>query len=176
MSGSEMALNVETHRFADDGTVPNNGALPLVLYRGALPEAGDRAAACERMFERNGWPDTWRNGIYAHHHYHSTAHEVLGVAAGSARVQLGGEHGQSVELRAGDVVVIPAGVAHKRESASVDLLVIGSYPKGQRPDICRAEPGARDKALANIAAVPLPAADPVTGGAGPLLECWSRSS
>ena len=87
-------------------------------------------------------------------------------------MRLGGESGQSVELRAGDVVVIPAGVAHKRESATSDLLVIGSYPRGQSPDHCRAEPGIHDAAIGRIARVPLPAADPVTGGAGPLLECW----
>ena len=167
-------LNVETHTFADDGTVPNN-RLPLVVYRGALGE-GDRATSCETMFAANGWPDSWRNGIYGHHHYHSTAHEVLGIAKGSARVRLGGENGQTVELRVGDVVVIPAGVAHKREAASADLLVIGSYPKGQNPDICRAEPGAHDKAAGNIARVPLPAADPVTGRRDPLLEVWSTVS
>jgi uncharacterized protein YjlB len=171
MTGAEHPLTTETHTFTDDGTVPNN-RLPLVVYRGALGSEGDRASACERMFAQNGWPGAWRNGIYAHHHYHSTAHEVLGIAVGSARVRLGGEHGKTVELHPGDVVVIPAGVAHKRESASPDLLVIGAYPKGQNPDICRAEPGAHDKAVANIAAVALPAADPVTGGAAPLLECW----
>ena len=165
---------IETYRFADDGQVPNNPALPVVVYRGALPAGGDRARACEQMFAKHGWPDAWRNGIYPHHHYHGTAHEVLGIARGNARVRLGGEAGQSVELNAGDVVVIPAGVAHKREWASGDLLVIGAYPKGQRPDLCRADPAGRDRAIAAIAAVPLPAADPVTGQAGPLLECWRR--
>jgi uncharacterized protein YjlB len=164
--------SIETHLFADDGTVPNNPTLPLVLYRGALGTDGDLAARCEAMFEANGWPGSWRNGIYGDHHYHSTAHEVLGIARGSARVRIGGENGASVELRAGDVVVIPAGVAHKRESASADLLVIGSYPNGQRPDICRAEAGMHDTALANIARVALPACDPVTGAAAPLLDCW----
>jgi uncharacterized protein YjlB len=164
---------VETHHFVDDGTVPNS-PLPLVVYRGALPDSGDRAAACEQMFARNGWPDSWRNGIYAHHHYHSTAHEVLGIARGHARVRLGGERGQTVELSAGDVVVIPAGIAHKREEASGDLLVIGSYPRGQQPDICRADPARHDGALANIKAVPLPDADPVTGQAEPLLQHWQN--
>src|SRR3954465_2880778 len=176
MTAADKPLRIETHRLVDDGTVPNNAALPLVIYRGALPDGADRASACEKMFARNGWPDAWRNGIYAHHHYHSTAHEVLGIAAGSARVRLGGENGQTVELRTGDVVVIPAGVAHKRQSASADLLVIGAYPKGQHPDICRAEPGVRGKAVGNIAAVPLPAADPVTRGAGALLERWRAAS
>ncbi len=165
---------IETHTFALGEDVPNN-KLPLVLYRGALGAEGDLAARCEQMFEANGWPGAWRNGIYGHHHYHSTAHEVLGIARGSARVRLGGEGGQTVELNAGDVVVIPAGVAHKRDSASGDLLVIGSYPKGQRPDICRAEAGSRDKAVGNVARVALPASDPVTGQAGPLLDCWRAS-
>jgi uncharacterized protein YjlB len=168
-----MALSpsIETHLFADDGIVPNN-SLPLVLYRGALGSEGDLAARCEALFEANGWPGAWRNGIYGYHHYHSTAHEVLGIARGTALVRLGGENGASVELRAGDAVVIPAGVAHKRESASGDLLVIGSYPKGQRPDICRAEHAAHDGSAANVAKVALPGCDPVTGGEGPLLDCW----
>jgi len=171
MSDSSQNVAVETHVFADDGTVPNN-TLPLVLYRGALGSEGDLASRCEAMFEANGWPGAWRNGIYGHHHYHSTAHEVLGIARGSARVRLGGENGATVELRQGDVVVIPAGVAHKREAATSDLLVIGSYPKGQRPDICRADAGRHDKSAANVVKVALPASDPVTGAAGPLLDCW----
>jgi len=164
-------MKIETLEVADDGIVPNN-TLPLVIYRGALGGGSDRARECMALFNRNGWPNPWRNGIYGHHHYHSTAHEVLGIAAGSARVRLGGENGESVELYAGDVVVVPAGVAHKREAASADLLVIGSYPRGQSPDICRAEPAEHDRAAANVASVALPATDPVTGAAGPLLDCW----
>jgi uncharacterized protein YjlB len=171
MSVTSQNLAVETHFFTDDGTVPNN-TLPLVLYRGALGSEGDLASRCEDMFEANGWPGAWRNGIYGHHHYHSTAHEVLGIARGSARVRLGGQNGATVELREGDVVVIPAGVAHKRESASGDLLVVGSYPQGQRPDICRADPAVHDKSAANVARVAPPPCDPVTGEAGPLLDCW----
>jgi uncharacterized protein YjlB len=174
MGDLEKGLKVETYRFGDDGTVPNN-RLPLVVYRGVLAEGGDRAAACEAMFARNGWPGAWRNGIYGHHHYHSTAHEVLGIVSGNAQVRLGGDGGKTVELRAGDVVVIPAGVAHKREAASADLLVIGSYPQGQSPDHCRAEPRAHDKAPRRIATVPLPAADPVTGRMEPLLEYWAAA-
>ena len=162
---------VETYRFTDDGVVPNS-RLPLVVYRRAIAGGGDRAAACEVMFAEHGWPDAWRNGIYGHHHYHSTAHEVLGIARGWAHVRLGGDGGRTVELDAGDVVVIPAGVAHKRVAASADLLVIGAYPRGQQPDLRRAEPAQHDRAAAAIAAVPLPAADPVTGTAEPLLRCW----
>ena len=164
---------VETYRFADDGVVPNNPALPVVLYRAAL--LGENGPAIAARFAANRWPDAWSNGIYAQHHYHANAHEVLGIAAGAARVRLGGESGQTVEVAAGDVVVIPAGVAHKREWASADLLVIGAYPTGQHPNIRMAEAAAREVALAEIAAVALPAADPVTGREGPLLDCWRRA-
>ena len=133
MPNPRDALTIEEHIFADDGRVPNNPSLPLIVYRAAL-ETGPRCAVvCERLFADNGWSGAWRNGIYAHHHYHSTAHEVLGIAAGSVRVRLGGEDGTTVELHAGDVVVIPAGVAHKNEGASPDLLVVGAYPGGTSP-------------------------------------------
>ena len=172
MTAIPDALMIEDYLFADDGHVPNNPRLPLLVYRRVLESGGDAAASCVALFDRNGWTDAWTNGVYSHHHYHSSAHEVLGIAAGWVRVRLGGEAGEMVELCAGDVVVIPAGVAHKNEGASSDLLVVGAYPRGQRPDMCR--PGAADdnRALVRIAAVPLPAGDPLFGPSGPLLERW----
>jgi uncharacterized protein YjlB len=166
------ALTIEEHSFADDGRVPNNPSLPLVVYRGVLETGRRAAAACEALFAENGWGGAWRDGIYAHHHYHSTAHEVLGITAGSVRVRLGGEQGKTVELRAGDVVVIPAGVAHKNEGATPDLMVVGAYPGGKGPDM--RSPGAqdRDRALRNIREVALPGSDPVYGKSGPLIERW----
>jgi uncharacterized protein YjlB len=153
----------EIFLFADDGAIPNS-PLPLLLYRGALAGRAD-AAAFEALFASHGWGGLWRNGIYGFHHFHSTAHEVLGIAAGRARARFGGPGGQSVELQAGDAVVIPAGVGHLNEGASPDLLVIGGYPRGQRADLRRGDPAEHDRMLRNIAAVPLPAQDPVVGGA-----------
>ena len=63
--------------------VPNNRKLPVVIYRRALvPESGDLAAAFEIRFERNAWPPQWRDGIFDYHHFHASAHEVLGVTDG----------------------------------------------------------------------------------------------
>jgi len=165
------APTIEEYLFAGDRRVPNNPLLPLVVYRDVLAVGPGAAAACEALFAGNGWTGAWRDGIYAHHHYHSTAHEVLGITAGSARVRFGGEHGKTVELRAGDVVVIPAGVAHKSKEASPDLVVAGAYPRGQRPDLRR--PRTHEGGMAgDDAKVPLPDCDPVYGKAGPLLESW----
>lgn len=163
---------VEEHLFADDGVVPNNPRLPLIVYRAALDTGRDAAAKCERLFAGNGWSGGWRGGVYPYHHYHTTAHEALGVVAGRARVRLGGEKGAFVDIAAGDVVVIPAGVAHKGEEASPDLVIVGAYPEGRGPDLQVAGKGDRQTALANIARVPLPAADPVCGPSGPLVLRW----
>ena len=169
------AVAIEEYRFADDGETPNNPVLPLVVYRGALSGGGDRAGACAALFEQNGWPGAWYNGIYGHHHFHSTAHEVLGIAAGAARVRFGGEHGRSVAVAAGDVVVVPAGVAHKCEEKSPDLLVVGSYPRGQNPDMMQPGAAGHTRAAA-IAAVPLPGMDPVFGVGGPLVRRWRAAA
>jgi uncharacterized protein YjlB len=164
---------VELYRLADDGVIPNNPTLPLIVYRGALPPSGDVAANFETLFARNGWRGGWRNGIFDYHHYHSNAHEVLGIASGEARVRFGGDDGESVDVRKGDVVVVPAGVGHKRESASADLLVVGAYPEGRSPDLNTGKSGERPGVLANIARVARPAADPVFGPAGPLTKHWA---
>jgi uncharacterized protein YjlB len=170
---TKTRVKPETYRFMAGGGVPNNPRLPLLVYRGVLEtEGNDPAKSCERLFTRHHWPAAWRNGVYDYHHYHTTAHEVLGIVRGEARVRFGGPDGRTVQVRAGDVVVIPAGVAHKNEGASTDLLVVGAYPKGQDWDICPAKPDERDCASANIAEVPLPEADPVYGSDGPLIAAW----
>jgi uncharacterized protein YjlB len=163
---------IDEYLFADDGIVPNNPRLPLVVYRGVLDTGRDAATTCADLFEANGWAGGWAGGVYSYPHYHSTAHEALGIVSGSARVRLGGKDGAVVDLRAGDVVVIPAGVAHEGEAASPDLLVIGAYPGGRGPDLRVPGKADREQAIANIGAVPAPDSDPVFGTSGPLIARW----
>lgn len=163
-------MNVQAVRFEDDGTFPNS-SLPLLLYKNAIENASPELI--EAAFERNGWPPAWRASVYTYHHYHSRSHECLGIATGSARLQFGGPDGQTFDVEAGDVVVIPAGVAHKRLGSSTDFLVVGCYPPGQQNwDLLRGESGERPSADQNIAAVKLPETDPVQGGDGALLAHW----
>ncbi len=156
----------------DDGIFPNS-RFPLLLYLQAIgSHAANPATALEQLFAAHGWTGSWRDGIYSYHHYHSTAHEVLGVYRGSAKVQLGGDDGVVHALKHGDVIVIPAGVAHKNLGSSSDFGVVGAYAEGRDWDMNYGKPGERPRADRNIAAVPLPRMDPVFGADGPLLKRW----
>ena len=125
------------------------------------------------VFASHGWGHgMWRNGVYDFPHYHATVHEVLGIARGHARVRFGGTTGEELEVVAGDVAVLPAGTGHQRLAASGDLLVIGAYPPAGTYDLCRATAETRERALATIPRVPLPATDPLYGADGPLVALW----
>jgi uncharacterized protein YjlB len=170
----QFPARIETHLFPADGLVPNNRKLPLILYREALPLRelrGEPERAFEQLFASHGWQDAWVDGIYDYHHYHSTAHEVLGIARGYATVQFGGANGLIVEVKAGDAVVIPAGVGHCRLSGE-DLVVVGAYPDGQDWDLCLPTEADLAKALENIPWVAVPELDPILGAAGPVMTSW----
>lgn len=161
-----------SHRFDGDGSIPNS-RLPVLVYRDV--DVATDAARAEQAFAANGWLGAWRNGIFSFHHFHSTAHEVLAIVGGSANVTLGGPGGTTFAVGRGDVLVLPAGTGHRNEGASGDLLVVGAYPDGMDWDLRRGDPAEYEEVQANIAAVPLPRADPLHGADGPLPRLWGAS-
>jgi uncharacterized protein YjlB len=161
----------EEFLFKDDGKIPNS-KFPLIVYRNAFSERGTEGAAwLEQKFGSNNWSNSWRNGIYPFHHYHSISHEVLGIYSGSALLHLGGEQGQKVKVQAGDILVIPAGVGHKN-LGSENLGVVGAYPDGRNWDINKGLPGERPHTDRNIAALPIPDHDPLWGNENGLRKIW----
>lgn len=167
------SIAVTAIHFEDRGVIPNNPRLPALIYASAFPaEVTDLATLMEERFEENGWPPQWRNGIYDFQHYHTEGHEVLGIAAGTAELMLGGEGGRRITASAGDVLLLPAGTGHCRISASADFLVVGAYPPGQSGDIVRSEPTAAMRRA--IAQLSFPATDPVHGRDGPLSRHWGK--
>jgi uncharacterized protein YjlB len=173
-SAAARASKPRQYMFADDGSVPNNPALPFLVYGSAVALDGrhDPAAVLEQLFAANGWGDSWRNGVYPFVHYHSAIHEVLGIARGTARVRFGGALGEELALNAGDVAILPAGTGHQRLAASRDFLVVGAYPPHGKYDLCRGSPEEHARAKLSIPKVPLPQKDPLFGSDGALVKLW----
>ena len=123
--------SVRKIHFAMAKDVPNN-TLPVLLYRGVLAaNAAEKPKLfCER-FKENGWTGLWTDTIYDYMHFHSNAHEVLGIAKGNVTIRLGGENGSLFRLQAGDMLMLAAGVGHRRLGDEDGLKVIGAYPRGQ---------------------------------------------
>ena len=163
-------LSLKTYTFTDDGILPNNPQLPVVLYPAAMR---DNPYHIKQLFHINNWFNSWEDGIFDYHHYHSNTHEALGVITGTASLQLGGDQGIITEVFAGDVLVLPAGTAHRRLSCTPDFLVVGAYPGGMGYNTRREQAADRLEALAEIPQVPLPSSDPLYGASGPLLTVWS---
>ena len=158
--------------FTDNGRFPNNENLPLIIIKAALEDDMISPEQFESIFTRNGWPAAWRNGLFDFHHYHSTAHEALGVYSGWVRGCFGGPGGELFEARAGDVIIIPAGVSHCNKGQSADFSVVGAYPAGQAWDMKYGKPDDRPDADKAIKAVGTPGSDPVFGSDGTLISLW----
>lgn len=167
---SDWKKNIETLYFQNNGVIPNHPTLPVLLYKNVWAE---EALHAESLLNRHGWGNSWLNGVFNYHHYHSNAHEALAVVSGFVKLILGGEHGQKVYLQTGDVVVLPAGTGHKRLEASADFRIAGAYPGGMSYNTRTGEENDRAKALQEIQEVPIPDTDPVYGQDGPLMEIWS---
>lgn len=163
---------VITHLLEPEGSIPNHPEFPLLVY----PDAFSQPVTPEQIqlrFQENEWGNSWVNGVFSYHHFHSNAHEVLGCFSGTAGVQFGGEGGPVITVEPGAVVIIPAGVGHRNLGSSPDFGVVGAYPPGEANDVCSAEEGSAENLRRRISEVPLPPSDPVHGKEGPLFEHWN---
>jgi uncharacterized protein YjlB len=167
---------IEDIRLADDGLVPNNPRLPLLIYRAVFAPGRDGVEAQSTLaaLAANNWRGGWVNGIFTYHHYHARAHEVLANLGDAVTVQFGGPAGPELVFGPGDVAIIPAGVGHCRRSEPRRLVIVGAYPVGSTDwDLKRIDPNDYRQAKIEIPEVPLPETDPVTGAASPLRDYWS---
>ncbi len=168
-------METQQFLFPDDGSIPNNPQLPMIVHLGAFlpPASGEDIKRAERRFSENGWSPAWHNGIYPFPHYHASCHEALFIAQGWAKVRFGGRHGVVLKVSAGDVAVLPAGTGHQAIAISDDLLVVGAYPAGSSFDLCRGTASEHATAVGIIASVPRPDRDPVLATAGGVAKLWT---
>lgn len=164
-------LNIIRNIIPENGNFPNNARLPLLLYHQVFP-ATESVDTMKEILESNSWSNFWVDSILEEHHYHSTAHEVLVALEGSARVEFGGPNGITLMFEKGDVVVIPAGVAHKKVDEGNGFRCLGAYSEGNDYDMNYGKPGERPISDENIRKVRLPKTDPLYGTNGPVTKNW----
>jgi uncharacterized protein YjlB len=165
---------IRQYYLKDSGVFPNS-PLPVLHYKKALKLPALFAAAfIKRLFASNKWRNAWRNGVLDYDHYHSTTHEALGFYRGKTTIQLGGKNGISINVEKGDVLIIPAGVAHRNTGEGASIRCVGAYPSGRDYDMNYGSKGERPKADENIKRVPLPLQDPVFGKKGGLRNYWKE--
>ena len=119
-----MIQIVEIH---ENKPFPNN-SLPVLFYKGAAEKWLNQSNAAEAVlshFERNGYGNGWVNGIFNYHHFHSTTHEALTCIAGEGSIQLGGPGQNIYTVTKGDVLLLPAGIAHKKIKATKNFQIVG---------------------------------------------------
>lgn len=161
-----------SHTISDNGIFPNSH-LPVLIYKNILdfPLFFD-AVYIANLFEKNEWTNHWKGGIYTYHHYHSNAHEAIGIYKGQTELLLGGEDGIKITLEKGDVLIIPAGVAHKNLGNEHVVACVGAYAGGASYDLCLGKPGERPLADATLLTLSLPDRDPVLGLKGGTEKYW----
>lgn len=144
----ETNTTVKAIRVGSADGFPNNPDLPLPVYRQAVRfDRQDPAAMIERMFGDHGWGGAWRDGVFPYHHYHSNAHEALGVASGRARIQFGGPGGPVIRKAS-------AGAGGWSVSARFEMVESGTldiFAEYQNRLEVALEPGTPNRSLAQAA-------------------------
>ena len=165
---AEIIYIKENHPF------PNN-PLPVLYYPSeveSLIEMPNSEQNVLALFGINGYSNGWVNGIFPFHHFHANTHEVLACTAGEAAIQLGGPDTPIYTFSKGDVLLLPAGTAHKNIQASEDFKIVGAYPDGLEPDMQKGEAGDYENIKRMLASVAKPDKDPLEGNDGAVHEYW----
>ncbi|KAI1442736.1 hypothetical protein F5Y02DRAFT_395448 [Annulohypoxylon stygium] len=174
-----MATEPETYYLEPTQFVPNS-KLPVLVYRNVLPQPYDEITT-QVFLERNQWlkGGTW--GAIPKHHFHPNTHECYAVFQGSSTLLLGvgpnedAGKGHEVLMKAGDVIILPAGVSHCSRDFQDDYRYVGVYPKGApkwKNEYCKDESRCREL-REEAESVEMPVSDPVRGHMGPLNKLWS---
>ncbi|WYZ35452.1 hypothetical protein EsH8_X_000099 [Colletotrichum jinshuiense] len=192
MSNSSPATPPQPEQYSVRPTAhcPNN-VLPVLVYRNVLPEPYNEETVSDYL-QRYGWVKKGTWGAITTKHFHPNTHECYGIFQGDSELVFGegggdtGGTGARCLVRAGDVVVVPAGVAHASVAQEQKLAegghkgeryrYIGVYPEGApkwRNEYGKTPLGDSRELAHEVAAVPVPDQDPVSGRGGPLVQIWA---
>ena len=168
-------LRVSSHQIPLFERIPNTSIQkkPLLIYHSAFHPSISASTIENHLSIVGIVTPQWRYTMFSESHFHSTAHEVLCVASGKAKLCFGGENNpKRVEptVGKGDVMVVPGGVAHRLlEDIEGGFNMVGSYEAGKSWDICYGRKGEEEKVEA-ISGLGWFKRDPIYGDSGPCLD------
>ncbi|KAL6245693.1 hypothetical protein RBB50_007692 [Rhinocladiella similis] len=167
------ALRVSSHQIPAYKGIPNTSiqGKPLLIYHSVFPSASTSQIKSHLQAVGVVSPQ-WEYTMFTETHFHSTTHEVLSIASGSAKCCFGGEQNEGrfePVLEKGDVVIVPAGVGHRLLEDYGGFQMVGSYPIGKSWDMCYGREGEEGKVRA-IKDLGWFEKDPIYGEDGPSLK------
>jgi len=87
-------------------------------------------------------------------------------------VQIGGDRGEITQFRKGDILLVPAGVAHKKVDGDMKFQVVGAYPEELSPEMQYGNADDYESMRSRSEEVEVPKTDPLTGSPGAVDEYW----
>ena len=168
-------IQPEQLNFKDDGIFPNS-PLPLLFYRDAIRAgAKDPASIFEQSFAGMIGPTRGETVFIPFPIITARRMKCWVFILALPLSRLGGEHGKNVEVHAGDVIVIPAGVAHQNVGASNDFGVVGVYAGGRQWGFASGCPGRAPQSRSQYCGFGNAGERSIYGVAGPLREIWKSA-
>lgn len=146
---------------------------PVIIYHEVFSRTNTDEIA--KYLEKVGVVNVeWIATLWPMSHFHTTCHEFIVVIRGKAKICFG--HIQNPSryepvLSAGDAVIVPAGVSHRKlDQYTRDLEMIGAAPHNTSVDWCygRKDEEPRWNAISQLKWYEK---DPIYGKKGPALEC-----
>ncbi|KAI9651176.1 hypothetical protein NHQ30_001213 [Ciborinia camelliae] len=135
-------LTISCHLIPHHFHIPNTSIQnhPLLIYHSCFPPLTPPSAIEDHLEHVGVVQPSWRYTMYDVAHFHATTHEVLCVFSGRARLCFGHPSNLGkieIEVQAGDVIIVPAGVSHQLlHDFTGHFEMVGSYPKGKSWDMC----------------------------------------
>ena len=170
-----MEVRISSHQIPSFDRLPNTSIQkkPLLIYHSAFHSSINASAIESHLTTIGVVSPQWRYTMFSQTHFHSTAHEVLCVVHGRAKLCFGGEDNpKRIEpvVGKGDVMVVPGGVAHRLlEDIEGGFTMVGSYETGKSWDMCYGREGEEDK-VRGIENLGWFTRDPIYGESGPCLD------
>ncbi|KAI0071310.1 hypothetical protein K474DRAFT_1669137 [Panus rudis PR-1116 ss-1] len=168
------SLRISTHYIPRHRLLPNTSIVnkPLLIYHSVFQPTASPSQIEQHITSIGEFIPQWRYGMYHITHFHSTTHELLVIASGSAKLCFGGENNPErleADVKKGDAILVPAGVAHRALEEDGSFEMVGSYPVGaSKWDMCYGKEG--EDVEGKIRALSWVKKDPLYGEDGPAMH------